>query len=361
MKRLYVTATKINDGKTVVSLGLLNAFKEKFERIGYIKPLGLKDVRAPGYEVDGDALLMARTLPIHAHIQDMSPVTVDRTLIKEYTDLQKQKELLKSVKDSFKRVSEGKEFILIEGTGHAGVGSVFGLPNALVAKELNTKVLLVTSGGIGHPLDEVALNVGFFKSYGVEVIGVVFNRVYSHEFEQVRKICSSVLERFGTRLLGVMPYNRVIDVPTMMDVLERTRGRLLLGEKYLSNRVFSIQVGAMSAQNALTRLKDNVLLVTGGDRADLLLTVVIKGLLSSEGAGVAGVVLTGGLVPHPQVLELLKKTDFPIISVDEDSYTTAALIKSLDVKISPSDEKKISVVTDTVRRYVDIEQLLSLL
>lgn len=361
MKRLYVTATKINDGKTVVSLGLLNALKEKFERIGYIKPLGLKDVRAPGYEVDGDALLMARTLPIHAHIQDMSPVTVDRTSIKEYAEEGKQKELLQSVKDSFERVAEGKDFLLIEGTGNAAVGAVFGLPNALVAKELGAKVLLVTSGGIGHPLDEIALNKEFFESYGVEVVGVIFNKVYSHEFEQVRKICAPVLERFGTRLLGVVPYNRGIDVPTMMDVLERLRGRLLLGEKYLSNRILSIQVGAMSAQNALTRLKDNVLLVTGGDRADLLLTVVIKGMLASDRIDVAGVVLTGELVPHPDVLGLLKKTKFPVISVKEDSYTTAAQIRSLDVKISPSDEKKISIVADVMKRYVDIDQLLSLL
>ncbi|MCX7702687.1 MAG: AAA family ATPase [Planctomycetota bacterium] len=361
MKRLYVTATKMNDGKTLISLGLMAFFAEKFNKVGYIKPLGLKDVRAPGYEVDGDALLMARTHRIHAHIQDMSPVTVDRDSIKEYFEEKKQKELLENVKEAFERVARDKDFVLIEGTGHAGVGSIFGLPNARVAKELGAKVLLVTSGGIGHPLDEVALNVGFFKGYGVEVIGVVFNKVRSHEFETVKTICAPVLERFGTRLLGVVPHNKGLDMPTMMEVLERTRGRLILGEKFLSNRIHSVQIGAMSAQGALARLRDNTLIVTGGDRADLLLSVIIRGLVSAEKLDIAGVVLTGGMLPSPEVLEVLKKMRFPVISVEEDSYTTTSLIKGIDLKISPSDESKISTAIDLVRRYVETEKILGLL
>jgi phosphate acetyltransferase len=150
-------------------------------------------------------------------------------------------------------------------------------------------------------------------------------------------------------------------MPTMMEVLERTKGRLILGEKYLSNRVHSVQIGAMSPQNALTRFKDNALIVTGGDRTDLLLAIVIRALLSKDKLDIAGVVLTGGIQPYPEIIELLKKLEFPVIIVEEDSYTTTSLIKSIDLKISPSDEKKITAATDLVKRYVDTDKLLNLL
>ncbi|RKY19622.1 MAG: hypothetical protein DRP63_00260 [Planctomycetota bacterium] len=359
MKRLYVTATKVNDGKTVVALGLCSLLTQRGKRCAFIKPLGLKDVRTPGYEVDEDALLLERTLKLHAHIQDMSPITVDRTSVGEFAKPEKQRELLVQIEEAFARVTKDADAVVVEGTGHAGVGSVFGLSNARVAAHLRCKVLLVTSGGVGHPLDEVALNISLFQKYGVDVIGVVFNKVRSHEVEKIKSVGADVLKRLGTRLLGIIPYNRVLDCPTMMDILERLRGRLLLGEKHLSNRVESVQIGAMSAHNALPRLKNRALLITAGDRTDLLLAVAVR-VLSDGGANrVAGVVLTGGILPDPKVLDVLRKLALPVISVEDDSYTAAIKVKTLDMKISPKDDVKIGIVRDIAARYIDIDTILN--
>jgi len=85
--------------------------------------------------------------------------------------------LIKKIQKAFDRVAWEKDFVLCEGTGHAGVGSVFDLSNAQVAKILGAKVVIVTEGGIGKPIDEVSLNQALFDREGVEVIGVILNKV----------------------------------------------------------------------------------------------------------------------------------------------------------------------------------------
>lgn len=361
MKRLYVTATKLNDGKTVVALGLCFLIRKKNKRCAFIKPLGLKDVRATGFEVDEDALLLERALKLHAHIQDMSPITVDSKSIEQFSKPEKQGALLEQIDDAFSRVTKDADVVVVEGTGHAGVGATFGLSNAYLSAHLKCKVLLVTSGGVGHPLDEVALNLSLFHQHDVEVIGVIFNKVRSHEVEKIKDVGASVLERWGTRLLGIIPYNRVLDSPTMMDILERLRGRVILGEKFLSNRVETVQVGAMSAHNALPRLRNRAMLITGGDRTDILLAAAIRTLTDPEKHRIAGIVLTGGILPDPKVLDVLRNLNLPVISVDDDSYTTATKVKALDLKISPRDTVKIDLVRDIMQRYIDIDLILNLL
>jgi dethiobiotin synthetase len=84
--------------------------------------------------------------------------------------------LVKRIQKAFDRVAWEKDFVLCEGSGHAGVGSVFDLSNAQVAKILGCKVIIVTQGGIGKPIDEVALNQALFEKEGVEIIGVISTR-----------------------------------------------------------------------------------------------------------------------------------------------------------------------------------------
>ncbi len=94
--------------------------------------------------------------------------------------------LVDEIQQSFARIAAGNDLIVIEGTGHAGVGSVFDLSNAHVARMLHAKVVIVTLGGIGHPVDEVALNRCLFEREGVEVIGVIANKVLPAKLEQNR-------------------------------------------------------------------------------------------------------------------------------------------------------------------------------
>jgi dethiobiotin synthetase len=154
-KRIFVAATRMNDGKTTTCLGLYGALQSIFPRVGFIKPVGQRFVDVQGQKIDEDSVLLDSIFQVRVPIESMSPVAIDATFTRRF--LENPGELLPTLEDkicrSFDRVSWEKDFTIIEGSGHAGVGSIFELSNARVAQLLNAKVILISPGGIGRPID----------------------------------------------------------------------------------------------------------------------------------------------------------------------------------------------------------------
>src|SRR5690606_3798376 len=111
-------------------------------------------------------------------------------------------------------------FTLIEGTGHAGVGSVFDLSNARVAKLLNAKAVIVCPGGIGRPIDEIALNKALFDQVGVEVVGAILNKVEEDKMDMIADYAGRGLKRLGVPLLGILPVQPVLARPNLSQIAE---------------------------------------------------------------------------------------------------------------------------------------------
>ncbi|HVY68451.1 MAG TPA: AAA family ATPase, partial [Verrucomicrobiae bacterium] len=174
--RVFVAATRQNDGKTTTSLGLLAAVQRHFPRIGYIKPVGQRFVEVAEHKIDEDTVLMDSVYQLNCPLVDMSPIAVEPDFTRRYLESANSDALPKKIQKAFDRVAWEKDFVLCEGSGHAGVGSVFDLSNARVAKILNSKAIIVSQGGIGKPIDEVALNQSLFEKEGVEIIGVILNK-----------------------------------------------------------------------------------------------------------------------------------------------------------------------------------------
>src|SRR6266508_3391773 len=174
--RVFIAATRQNDGKTTASLGLLAALQKCYPRIGYIKPVGQRFVEIEEQKIDEDTVLMDSVYRLNCPLADMSPIAVEPDFTRKYLLSANNEALVKKIQTAFDRVAWEKEFVLCEGSGHAGVGSVFDLSNAQVAKMLGCKVIIVTRGGIGKPIDEVALNQALFEKEGVEIIGVILNK-----------------------------------------------------------------------------------------------------------------------------------------------------------------------------------------
>lgn len=365
MKKIYVTATRHNDGKTLLTLGLTTYLARRVGEIGFIKPLGLRDLKSGTYRIDQDTLLIEKSCRVHCNIQDMNPVTVSWEFTKEYLKQEKRASLMAEVLKSYERISGGKDLVVVEGTGHAAMGAILGLSNARVASELGAKVLLVSSGGIGHPIEEVVLNKAMFDRYDVEVIGVVMNKVYPHERDLLATTGRQILQDLGVPLLGLVPYDPALSKPTVMQVLEGCRGELLCGDGGLARKVDHIQVGAMGAASAvewISRLEGSVLVVTPGDRADIILPLLALHFAPGKGGPrLGGLVLTGGIRPAPSVLRMLKQSELPVILVREDSYATASRLHDMPVKITPDDWEKIERITRLVEDHVECDRILELL
>jgi len=225
--RVFIAATRQNEGKTTVSLGLIAALQPHFPLIGYIKPVGQRFVEIEEQKIDEDIVLMDAVYRLNCPLVDMSPIAVEPAFTRKYLESANNEALVKRIQDAFDRVAWEKDFVLCEGSGHAGVGSVFDLSNAQVAKTLRCKVIIVTQGGIGKPIDEVCLNRALFEKEGVEIIGIIINKVLEEKIPEIVRFVGRGLKRKGLELLGVIPHQQMLCNPTVDLIREELRTELL--------------------------------------------------------------------------------------------------------------------------------------
>ena len=358
MKKLFIAATGQNAGKTTVALGLIEALRERTPKIGFIKPVGQRYMETPRGKFDEDAILIDQVCKLPCPLEHMSPVTVGRGFTRDYILGKVGHDLVRQILDAFAIIAQDKDIVVIEGTGHAGVGAVIDLSNARVATLLDAPVLIVTEGGIGRPIDEVALNLELFRKEGARVLGVVLNKVAKAKLEMIREVAGKGMARIGTAMLGCIPDVPFLVGPTLWQILAEIGGDVLCGEESLDRHVEKIVIGAMTPHQFLAYLSPNMLVITGGDREDLILATMSSHLATSEPVDhVAGMVLTGGITPHGNILQLIRRTRMPVIAVKEDSYQTASRIHDLNTKIQPSDIEKIQTVRSLVKQHVDVDEI----
>jgi BioD-like phosphotransacetylase family protein len=234
---------------------------------------------------------------------------------------------------------------------------VFDLSNAQVAKTLGCKVIIVSQGGIGKPIDEVALNQALFEKEGVEIIGVIINKVLEEKVPEITRFVRSGLKRKGLDLLGVLPHEQILAHPTVDLIREELRAELLNKPPTLDTLVEDVIVGAMGVHNAMQFFKRGTLLITPGDREDILLAAGATTAPNSEDK-MAGIVLTGGLRPGEAVVKALQALPLPVLLARADSYQVASRVHNLTVKTRPTDAKKIALIRDIVAKHVNVKKIV---
>lgn len=357
--RVFIAATRQNDGKTTLSLGLLAALQKIHPRIGYIKPVGQRFIEIDEQKIDEDTVLMDRVYHLNCPLVDMSPIAVEPDFTRRYLQSSNYDALVKKIQKAFDRVAWEKDFVLCEGSGHAGVGSVFDLSNARVAKLLQARVVIVSQGGIGKPIDEVALNQALFEKEGVEIIGVILNKVTPDKMDYITEFARRGLRRKGLELLGVVPHQPILTRPTMELIRDELGAEVLNSSDQLLNRVEDVVVGAMGVQNVIDYFKSGVLVIVSGDRDDVIFAAATTRLDPND--GLAGIVLTGNFRPNPSVLKVIREMPCPVLLAAEDSYDVASKVHDLIVKTRPSETQKITLIRDLVAQYVDVNRILKAL
>ena len=377
--RVFVAATRQNDGKTTTALGLFGALKKRLGRIGYIKPVGQRFVEVDGKQIDEDIMLIDDTFHVQVPLEDMSPIAVEPEFTRRYIEHANNDFFVRRLQHSFDRAAWEKDFVIIEGTGHAGVGSVFDLSNARVASLLGAKVIIVSGGGIGKPIDEVALNKALFDREGVEIVGVILNKVLPQKREYIEDFARRGLARLGIDLLGTIPDERVLADPELTQIRENIHGEFIHAPANVRRRVRHMMIGAMSSGHIVDEFRPGTLIITPGDREDIILAALSSNYLKScegESVGlpdanreveinggpkesmVTGIILSGDLRPHDSIMELIRASNVPVITSPLDSFAVASRINSMIVKTLPGDTAKIDKIQSLIETYVEVDRLL---
>lgn len=358
-KNIFLSSIHQNAGKTTMTVGLYKAFVKRKITTAFMKPVGQEVVNVGNSNVDKDSYLIGSVFHMGCRYKEMNPITIGQGYTEKYIFKPHKEKLKRAIEKSFKSLIKGKKAIIVEGTGHAGVGSVIDFSNADVAKLLGSKVIIVSEGGIGKSIDEIILNKALFDLCGVEVLGVIVNKVIPEKYERIKRTLDKGLMRKGIRLLGVIPIKPLLSSPTVGQIRERLKLQVLCGKINIERRVKHTIVAAMEPHNMIHYLKDGTLVVTSGDRVDNILLAVSSHIVrDGRNFQVSGIILTGGLKPNPEIIELLKKSRMPVLITQEDTYTVAAKIEHLICKIQKTDKDKIEEAAKLVRMYVDVDYII---
>jgi BioD-like phosphotransacetylase family protein len=376
MRQLYLAATGQNRGKTTASLGLLEGFLRRGLKAGFMKPVGQRTVIDDGEPADEDAVLMRTTFRLPEPYSVLSPVHIPRGFTKSYIAGEVVEDLPARIARAHASFAY-HDVLLIEGTGHAGVGAVIGLSNAAVAAQLGAPAVIVSEGGVGRPIDEIVLNASLFASLGVQVAGAIVNKVDVKAQPGIQKVLERGLAPYGITLLGILPVRPILSNPTLEMILEGVHGETIHPGPDLERVIDGVAIGAMEPGHMLERVGPGTLVIVPGDREDVILTLTTAHLMGmprtatteeltqptlpfDDGhAGAAiGLVLTGGYRPRKSTIEAIRRADLFATLVPDDTYTVASEVHDLLVKTHAADVEKIELIKQLVAANLDIDRVL---
>ncbi|KUO04708.1 phosphate acetyltransferase [Streptomyces caeruleatus] len=349
-RSVYVTGIDRGDGRQVVELGVMELLTRQVDRVGVFRPL-VHHVPDRLFE-----LLRSR------YRLSQDPATVYGMDYHEASALQAERgtdELVSTLVDRFHAVARDYEFVLVLGTDFADTQLPDELSlNARLANEFGASVIPVV-GGRGQAAESVLAETrNAYRAYenlGCDVLAMVANRVARDDRDEIS-------ERLGSRLpvpCYVVPDEPALAAPTVSQIAQSLDAKVLLGDDSgLARDALGFVFGGAMLPNFLTALTPGCLVVTPGDRADL-----VVGSLAAHSAGtppIAGVLLTLDERPGDEVLTLAARLapGTPVLSVPGYSFPTAEQLFSLEGKLSAVTPRKAETALGLFERYVDTGELL---
>ena len=356
-KAIYITSSEPNSGKSIVILGLMNMLAGKIKNIAYFKPV----INVP---LANSKDVHIETMLAHFDLQ----LSYTETFAFTYDELLQNRSrgntayIIDSIILKFKKLEETFDFVVVEGSDFNGDGASFEFDfNIDIAKNLGIPIIIIAKGD-HNSLDEVANNM--LSTYQVlqekemKVLAMIANKTNPVYIDDLKKTLAIRLQ--ADVLTAVIPFDKNLGNPTMKEIVAAVKGKLLFGSSMLSNQVDHFIVGAMQLRNCLTRLKENTLIVTPGDRADIIVAM-LQANISKNYPKVSGIILSGGLEPEEPIVKLIEglETVMPIFQVESGTFETVNIVGSVQSKIDVDNKVKIELAINTFEKSIDAEAIIN--
>lgn len=344
-RRIFVAATGQHCGKTTASLLFFRAARELFGRVGFIKPLGQEYRVVDDLKIDKDALLFADVFGLREHLRHMSPVVADRGFTRRFLDGEVQEEhLVASIEESFAALERHCDAIVIEGTGHSGVGAVLGLSNARVARLLDAPVTMVTGGGIGSVADRVHLALPLYEKEGADVRTIFANKLLPDKRDQAVHYLQKAFAAKDLSVFAGLSYNAQLDNPSVRTVAHFVGVEPESRHTDSERLVATVQMGVASCQRVVDLLERDTLVVTAGTRDELLVTLASLYEIEEYRDRIAGVLATGKPDVSPITERILQSSGLPYLRTRENSTVVLTRLMDYQAKLGPEDTTKLEVL-----------------
>jgi phosphate acetyltransferase len=354
-KNVFIAASEPYCGKSIIVLGLINMLLGKTKNVGYFKPI---INTGPGEKKDDHIATVTEYFGLSANYGDGFAFTRSQAL--QMMQNKSEGEMIDIIISKYKKLEEAYDFSVIEGSDFEGDGIAFEFQaNISIAKNLSAPAIIVISGENKTTAQAVTTALTVFHNFQaseVQVLAIVVNRANAELAEEVRQSLVKKLPK--DMVITVIPFEKSLNSPTMQEINEHLGGKLLFGEDQLTNQADHFITGAMQVHNFLNYLKENVLIVTPGDRGDIIISA-LQANLSTSYPKISGIVLSAGFEPEEPVMRLIQGSPsiMPIISVKTGTFETTAKIGAIQSRMTPGNKIKIKLAVDVFEKYVDVRAL----
>lgn len=355
-KSIYITPLGPESGKGLVSLGVMDLLASQVGRVGYFRP-----VIAGRPEDDSQVRFMNSRYEQRGLDADQM-FGAKAEWARDCLLGGKQDELLKRIIERFEKARRECDFMVCEGTDFRGHTAPFEFEfNLEVASNLGCALLPVINGKdrtAGEIADALGLAFGEVKEQGLALAATVVNRVAPGEGQ-------ALLDEIGRRIQGhssapvyTLEATDSLERPTMGDIARQIEATVLHGEgEELNREVRNFKVAAMRIPHFLEYVEDGSLVITAGDRADVVLACAAT-LMSDNHPKIAGLMLTGGLMPEPSVVKLLQglsRVSVPVLSVTSDTYAATEALRKVEPALVADNESRVAAALAVFEAGVNAE------
>jgi len=356
---LYISTTQAGAGKALVALGITDFALRRTKRVGFFRPVAESD---PAQRRDEDIELMLSFFGLPQTYEASFGVSATEAM--DLLGKHRVDEILDRIIAKYKALEDACDFVLAEGTDYLiETTSAFEFNfNREIVKNLGCPVLVVGNAQgctVEEAIAPVRIAVDSYQFRGCEILGAVLNKADPERAATMESVLRELYGHTGW-LLGVVPSDRGLSSPRVAEIAEQLGAEVLYGRNRLDSLVFDYLVAAMQSQHALEWLRDSHLVITPGDRADVILSM-LQADQSASYPQLAGLVLSTGFQPEPSVAKLIEGlTDpLPILSVETDTYTTASRMGDIRAHLRSGDTQKIARSVELFDRHVDLDRLAS--
>lgn len=354
-KAIYITTNEPHSGKSAITLGMMSMLIGKATKVGYFRPI-IEDTEDE--KIDSHIQTVIDYFKLDIPYENAYAITKSK-LIKEKNNGNIDS-VIDLIIEKYKVLEDQFDYVLVEGTSFSGEGTAIELDiNVLIAKNLGIPVTIVGSGenkSIEELIDTLNLTYSTFRDKDVEVLAIIANKVNTDDKDLIN---IKLKNTFPDSILKFeIPVVKGLDSPTFKEIIEELDGKLLFGEKNINNQVDSFSVGAMQLRNYLQHITEKGLVITPGDRADIILGA-LQANLSVNYPSISGIVLTGGIIPEDTIMKLIEGLSdiVPIASVEDGTYLIANRIGAIKSKIYADNIKKIETSIQAFQKYVNLDEL----
>lgn len=361
-RKIFIGATGQNCGKTTISLSLMHLARRRYQRVGFMKPIGPKCIQYRGLTMDKDAAMIASVYGLDQDAHLMSPMTLVHDTTRRFLDGEVSPDApRRAIQEACAELEKRYDFLIIEGAGHGGVGSVVGVNNAQVAAMLQAPVLMVTGGGIGNVIDSVALNLPLYEREQAQVKVIMSNKLVPEKRQASLSYLTKAFQRNDLLVTSAFDYSRTLADPTLQHVSDLL-GLPLCGDQADRSRIcHTIQLGAASSQKVIDSLEDATLLIVTSSRDELIVTASALHHIPEFRQRLAGLIVAGHAPISTITQRILDDSNIPHMRIVETTSEVYYRLREHVSKIGPDDTEKIELINATAEKYIDFDAIDAML